>query len=159
MCNKHAELRAPVTEMIQLENVVTHEVVQLSDALTDNGRPVRIRIDLFCPSSAVFCLGRFCRARRPAPFWWNDALPFWPPKKKNYVSHTWLLALFCPFCFPHTALIVLCLFHCPFTALIVPFSSVHRANCALFRWHPALLKTWAEHCSGNVNMLLYSYRN
>ena len=23
--------------------------------------------------------------------------------------------------------------------------SVHRAKCALFRWHPALLKTWAEH--------------
>ena len=23
---------------------------------------------------------------------------------------------------------------------------VHRAKCALFRWHPALLKTWAEHC-------------
>ena len=45
----------------------------------------------------------------------------------------------------------------PFTMLIVPFfvrsprklcpfSSVHRTNCALFRWHPALLKTWAEHC-------------
>ena len=39
----------------------------------------------------VFCLGRFCRARRPAPFWWrpaflkksrNDALPFLPKKKK-----------------------------------------------------------------------------
>ena len=44
----------------------------------------------------------------------------------------------------------------PFTVPIVPFSSVHRTNwallrsihrtkCALFRWHPALLKTWAEH--------------
>ena len=32
-----------------------------------------------------------------------------------YVSHTWLLALFCPFCCLHTALIVLCLFYCPFT--------------------------------------------
>ena len=30
---------------------------------------------------------------------------------------------------------------------MVPFwRSVHRAKCALFRWHPALLKTWAEHC-------------
>ena len=29
---------------------------------------------------------------------------------------------------------------------MVPFwRSVHRAKCALFRWHPALLKTWAEH--------------
>ena len=31
------------------------------------------------------------------------------------VSHTWLLALFCPFRCLHTALIVLCLFYCPFT--------------------------------------------
>ena len=42
-------------------------------------------------------------------------------KKKNFffffldVSHTWLLALFCPFCCLHTALIVPCLFYCPFT--------------------------------------------
>ena len=64
-----------------------------------------------------------------------------------------------------------CLFYCLFTALIVPFSSVHRPNCALFlqfaalivpfwrsvhrtkcalfRWHPALLKTWAEHWSSS----------
>ena len=34
-----------------------------------------------------------------------------------------------------------------FTALIVPFRrSAHRTKCALFRWHPALLKTCAEHC-------------
>ena len=31
------------------------------------------------------------------------------------VSRTWLLALFCPFCCPHTALVVLCLSYCPFT--------------------------------------------
>ena len=63
--------------------------------------------------------------------------------------------------------IIDCASYCPFTTLIVPFSSVHCANCALFlpfttlivpfwrsahhtkrallRWHPALLKTWAEH--------------
>ena len=27
------------------------------------------------------------------------------------ISHTWLLALFCPFCCPHTAWIVLCIFY------------------------------------------------
>ena len=33
-----------------------------------------------------------------------------------------------------------------FTALIVPFRrSAHCTKCALFRWHPALLKTCAEH--------------
>ena len=104
--------------------------------------------------AAVFCLGRFCRVRRPAPFWccptlfksWNSALPFLP--KKN-VSHTWILALFCPFCCPHTALIVLCLFYCPFTVLIVPFSSVHRTKCSLFRWHPPLLKTLVTTLSGS----------
>ena len=31
------------------------------------------------------------------------------------VSRTCLLALFCPFCCPHTALVVLCLSYCPFT--------------------------------------------
>ena len=88
--------------------------------------------------------------------------------------------LFRPFCCPHTALIVPLLLYVhrvnsvlfvPFTALIVlffplnalivpflfrsqrklcPFSSVHRAKCALFRWHPALLKTWAEHCNTRI---------
>ena len=32
-------------------------------------------------------------------------------KKKKNISHTWLLALFCPFCCPHTAWIVLCIFY------------------------------------------------
>ena len=53
----------------------------------------------------VFCLGFFCRARRPAPFSWRPALlkkPKWRPalltkKKKNCfcwnISHTWLLAV------------------------------------------------------------------
>ena len=54
--------------------------------------------------------------------------------KKIYISHTWILTLFCPFCCPHTAWIVLCIFYCailghfwfsaiflPFTALIMPF--------------------------------------
>ena len=54
----------------------------------------------------------------------------------------------CPFCSVHRANSALFV---PFTALIVPFwRSVHRAKCALFRWHPALLKTWAEHCQGSV---------
>ena len=30
--------------------------------------------------------------------------------------------------------------------------SLHRAKCALFRWHPALLKTWAEHCYNHINL-------
>ena len=49
-------------------------------------------------------------------------------------------------------------FYCPFIMLIVPYSSFHRAKVpfwrsvhrtkfALLRWHPALLKTWAEHCA------------
>ena len=39
--------------------------------------------------------------------------PFDPKKKKKKknISHTWLLALFCPFCCPHTAWIVLCIFY------------------------------------------------
>ena len=94
----------------------------------------------------VFCLGFFCRARRPAPFSWRPALlkkPKWRPalltkkKKKNLnISHTWLLALLCPFCCPHSVdcavhlllshsralLVSSALFH-PFTALIMPYSS------------------------------------
>ena len=73
-------------------------------------------------NGAVFCLGFFCRARRPAPFSWRPALlkkPKWRPalltkkinKKNKNISHTWLLALFCPFCCPHTAWIVLCIFY------------------------------------------------
>ena len=50
-------------------------------------------------------------------------------KKKNFFffffkSHTWLLALFCPFCCPHTAWIVLCIFYCAIQGhfwLIAPF--------------------------------------
>ena len=30
--------------------------------------------------------------------------------------------------------------------------SVHRAKCAIFRWHPALLKTGAEHCYNHINL-------
>ena len=74
----------------------------------------------------------------------------------------WLfLPLFCPFCCPHSfdcagplllchsrALLVNSALFLQFTALIVPFCrSAHRTKCALFRWHPALLKTWTEHCS------------
>ena len=30
--------------------------------------------ECLCPKcTAVFCLGRFCRARHPAPFWWRPA--------------------------------------------------------------------------------------
>ena len=70
-----------------------------------------------CKSIPVFCLGFFCRARRPAPFSWRPALlkkPKWRSAlltKKKKFSHTWLLALFCPFCCPHTAWIVLCIFY------------------------------------------------
>ena len=75
------------------------------------------RITLYCYSECklvvpVFCLGFFCRARRPAPFSWRPALlkkPKWRPAL--FISHTWLLALFCPFCCPHTAWIVLCIFY------------------------------------------------
>ena len=45
-------------------------------------------------------------------------------KKKFNTNHTWLLALFCPFCCPHTAWIVLCIFYCAIQGhfwLIVPF--------------------------------------
>ena len=48
----------------------------------------------------------------------------WNPKKKKLIKnkkHYCLLALFCPFCCPHTVLIVLCLFYCPFTAWILSF--------------------------------------
>ena len=44
-----------------------------------------------------------------------------------YDGHTWLLALFCPFCCPHTALIVPLLL------------SVHRVNSALFLSYAALI--------------------
>ena len=40
-------------------------------------------------------------------------------KKKKFfflnVSRTWLLSMFCPFCCPHTALVVICLSCRPFT--------------------------------------------
>ena len=42
----------------------------------------------------------------------------------NLISVTWLLALFCPLCCPHTAWIVLCIFYCAIQGhfwLIVPF--------------------------------------
>ena len=71
----------------------------------------------------------------------------------------------CPFSSVHRANSALFV---PFTSLIVPFwRSVHRAKCALFRWHPALLKTWAEHClrswkdvsHGNVEQGISSIQN
>ena len=64
---------------------------------------------------SVLPRGFFCRVRRPAPFSWCPALlkkTKWRPALffKN-ISHTWLLALFCPFCCPHTAWIVTCIFY------------------------------------------------
>ena len=101
----------------------------------------------------VFCLGFFCRARRPAPFSWRPALlkkPKWRPalltKKKKKISVTWLLAVL-PFllhthsvdCAVHlllshsrAPLVSSALFH-PFTALIMLFSSVHRAKVPFWR--------------------------
>ena len=82
-----------------------------------------------CQSHSVFCLGRFCRARRPVPFWWRPALfkkLKWRPAllTKKKTSHSWLLALFCSFCCPHTAWIVLCIFYWAIQGhfwLIMPF--------------------------------------
>ena len=37
--------------------------------------------------------------------------------------------------------------------------SAHRTKCALFRWHPALLKTRAEHCGAIVECLASHGRN
>ena len=96
-------------------------------------------------SNAVFCLGFFCRARRPAPFSWCPALlkkPKWRPAlltKKNYffflnISHMAFSSVL-PFLLPthsvgyavhlllnhsRALLVSSALFH-PFTALIMPF--------------------------------------
>ena len=119
----------------------------LVNETVDFGQFGRALFHLQVMSNSVFCLGFFCRARRPAPFSWRPALlkkPKWRPalltkkKKKLFflnISSTWLLALFVPFCCPHTAWIVLCIFYWaiqghflvssalfhPFTALKCPF--------------------------------------
>ena len=88
---------------------------------------------------SVFCIGRFCRARRPAHFWWRPALfkkPKWCPafKKKKYQSHMAFSSVL-PFLLPthsvdcavhlllcHSrALLVNSALFLPFTVLIMPF--------------------------------------
>ena len=110
----------------------------------------------------MFCLGHFCRARRPVPFWWRLALfkklkwrcLFYQFKKKcqSHMAFSSVLSflLSTQYCCAVPLLLSVhringALF-LPFTALIVAFwPSVHRTKSALFRWHPALLKSWAEH--------------
>ena len=88
----------------------------------------------------MFCLGRFCRARRTAPFWSRPAL-FKKPKclpalltKQKHISHTAFSSVL-PFLLPthsvdcavhlllcHSrALLVNSALFLPFTALIMPF--------------------------------------
>ena len=93
----------------------------------------------------VFCLGGFCRTRRPAPFWWRHALfkkPKWRPAlftkkkslKKKYQSHMSFCSVL-PFLLPthivdcavhlllgHSrGLLVNSALFLPFTVLIMPF--------------------------------------
>ena len=109
------------------------------------------------PSNPVFCLGRFCRAWCPAPFWWCPA-PFWwrpaffkKPKWRSallsnffFLNISHMAFLFSPFCCPHTAYVD-CAVHlllCHFW-LTVPFSSIHCANYALFSSvHRAKVPLW-----------------
>ena len=56
------------------------------------------------------------------------------------LSHSRALLVSSALFHPFTAL--KCPFDGPFTALKCPFDGPFTA---LFRWHPALLKTWAEH--------------
>ena len=87
-------------------------------------------------------------------------------KKILNICHTWLLALFCPFCCPHTAWIVLCIFYCAIQGhfwLIIkcPFSSVHCANHALFLQFTALKCPFqiAPCPFENLGRTLDTYRN
>ena len=84
---------------------------EVNSAYNKISQKSRCRINTTITQWSVFCLGRFCRARRPAPFWWRPALF----KKLN--RRPALLTIF----------------------------FYYRTKCALFKWHPALLKTWAEH--------------
>ena len=140
------EMRASGQKLVKFcTHTLTHTHTH-THAVKISSRDIIIYI-IYWSCNTVFCLGFFCRARRPAPFSWRPALlkkPKWRPALLTKIvffffflniSHTWLLALFCPFCCPHTAWIVLCIFYWaiqghflvssalfhPFTALIMPF--------------------------------------
>ena len=84
---------------------------EVNSAYNKISQKSRCRINTTITQWSVFCLGRFCRAWRPAPFWWRPAL---------FKKLKWRPALLTIFFY-------------------------YRTKCALFKWHPALLKTWAEH--------------
>ena len=88
---------------------------------------------------AVFCPDRFCRALRPAPFWWRPALfkkPKWRPalltkKNQSHIGFSSVLPSLLPThsvdCAVHLllshsrALLINSVLFLPFTALIMPF--------------------------------------
>ena len=37
MCNEHTELCAPVSQVVQLENIVTHKVIESGNAVANDG--------------------------------------------------------------------------------------------------------------------------
>ena len=48
--NEHSELSAPVTQVVELEDVVTDKLAQSSDAVADNGGPERAHKGTSCMS-------------------------------------------------------------------------------------------------------------
>ena len=46
MSNEHSELSTPVTQVVELEDVVTDKLAQSSDAVADDGGPERAHNEL-----------------------------------------------------------------------------------------------------------------
>ena len=108
--------------------------------------PTTTRYILF--TSYTFCLGFFCRARRPAPFSWRPALLKKPKWRPNFClpfllpTHSVDCAVHLLLSHSRALLVSSALFH-PFTALIMPFSSIHRAKVPFWRSvHRAKVPFW-----------------
>ena len=73
--------------------------------------------------TSVFCLGRFCRARHPAPFWWRPALfknVKWHPAlltKKNTTNYYYYFFK--------------CQSHMAFSSVLSFLLSAHSIDCAV----------------------------